>query len=202
MDEKKRIEKKGIVILSLFILIIICIVVVVVASSNNDNATPVDNTTDITPGVPAAVDTTPVAPTSPPSIESQLQGAVGLGTVTYDPASQTASVTKTDNDPFGPTETTRDAYKTFVQFGQKAAIVSGVNVVCVVYNIPLDDQYGKKSIETVVRLVMPTSEFVKFDWKALEYQPISDKLQASCTEYYIHPALAGTRPSDLFLPPI
>jgi hypothetical protein len=119
--------------------------------------------------------------------------------VTYDPTSQTATVTQTDNDPFGPTEVIRAAYKNFVQFGQKAVNVPGVNTVCAIYVVPFDDQYGKKVNDTAVRLVMPTSEFVKFDWKALEYQPISDRLQASCTEYYIHPALAGTRPSDLFL---
>lgn len=160
--------------------------------------------TNETVTTPAPASTAPPVSTSPPSTEAQLQSAVGssLGTVTYDPASQTATVAKTDNDPFGPTEVIRDAYKNFVQFGQKAVNVSGVNTVCAVYVVPLDDQYGKKVNDTVVRLVMPTSEFVKFDWKALEYQPISDKLQASCTEYYIHPALAGTRPSDLFLPPI
>ena len=142
------------------------------------------------------------APT-PPSTEAQLKSAVGssMGTVTYDSASQTATVTKTDKDPFGPTEATRAAFSNFVQFGQKAENVPGVNTICAVYVVPLQDQYGKTADDTVVRLVMPKSEFVKFDWKALEYQPISDKLQASCTEYYIHPALAGTRPSDLFLEP-
>ncbi len=149
----------------------------------------------------ATTSTTPPASTSPPSTEAQLQTAVGsgLGTVTYDPTSQTATVTQTDNDPFGPTEVIRAAYKNFVQFGQKAVNVPGINTVCAIYVVPFDDQYGKKVNDTAVRLVMPTSEFVKFDWKALEYQPISDRLQASCTEYYIHPALAGTRPSDLFL---
>lgn len=73
------------------------------------------------------------APT-PPSTEAQLKSAVGssMGTVTYDPASQTATVTKTDKHPFGPTEATRAAFANIVHFGQKAENVPGVNTICAV----------------------------------------------------------------------
>jgi len=189
------------IVIGFIVMLVIIGAIISSASKKESKTTETVTTPEPASTTTAPASTTPPASTSPPSTEAQLQSAVGsnLGTVTYDPTSQTATVTQTDNDPFGPTEVIRAAYKNFVQFGQKAVNVPGVNTVCAIYVVPFDDQYGKKVNDTAVRLVMPTSEFVKFDWKALEYQPISDRLQASCTEYYIHPALAGTRPSDLFL---
>ena len=191
-------SRKGIgcggALLVLILLVAVIVIISSVSKKETPTTTPAQTTTQLSQTTSA----------QPPSTEAQLKSAVGsgLGTVTYDPATQTATVTKTVPDPFGTVEVVRDAYKTFVQFGQKAIKVPGIAALCIVYVVPFTDQYGKKANDTAVRLVMPTSEFVKYDWKALEYQPISDKLQASCSEYYTHPSFGYMSPDKLFLPGI
>lgn len=146
-------------------------------------------------------------PTNPPTITESLWKALDNGiktrngySVEFDESSKTATVTKTSTSAWDESALVRDSFTTLVKYGTEAFKIDGVNALRVVVKTELTDSYGKKSVEDVVRIIMSKSEFVKFDWKNLSYQPVYTKIKNASEGFYIYPAiLQKLNPDKLYL---
>lgn len=120
--------------------------------------------------------------------------------VEYNESSKTASITFTSLDFYDESSMVRGSFTTLVKFGMEAFKIDGVDSVQVVVRTEFTDQYGKKSVEDAVRIIMSKSEFNKFDWNNLEYQPVYNQIKNASEGFYIHPAvLLKLNPDKLYL---
>ena len=120
--------------------------------------------------------------------------------IQYEDLAKRVTVIQTEGTFLDETAVVRGGYSTLVAYGMEAFKITGVNVVKVVIKGEFTDVYGKNSIEDAVRISMSKTEFDKYDWKNLEYQPIYTQMENSATEYYVHPAvLKNLNFKDLYL---
>lgn len=147
------------------------------------------------------------APTNPPTMTDRLWSALDKSmktrtdySVEFDESSKTASVIKTKTTAWDESALVRDSFTTLVKYGTEAFKIDGVDAVRVVEKTAFTDSYGKKSVEDAVRIIMTKSEFGKFDWKNLSYQPVYAKIKNASEGFYIHPAiLQKLNPDKLYL---
>ncbi|MCX6784162.1 MAG: hypothetical protein NT141_03835 [candidate division WWE3 bacterium] len=123
--------------------------------------------------------------------------------IQYEDIDKRVTVTQTGSTFWDETGTVRGGYSTLVAYGSKAFKISGVDVVKVVIRGEFTDTYGKDSTEDAMRISMAKTEFDKYDWGNLIYQPIYTQMENSTIEYYIHPAiLKNVKLKDLYLSPL
>lgn len=146
-------------------------------------------------------------PTNPPTISDSLWSALDTSmktrtnyAVELDASSKTASITKTSTSAWNESALVRDSFTTLVKYGTEAFKIKGIDAVRVIVKTELTDSYGKKSVDDVVRIIMTKSEFEKFDWKNLSYQPVYARIKNASEAFYIHPAiLQKLNPDKLYL---
>ena len=120
--------------------------------------------------------------------------------VEYDETSKTASITKVSTAAWDESALVRESFTILVKFGTEVFKIEGVDAARVIIRTELTDQYGKKSVEDVVRIIMNKSEFGKFDWNNLNYQPVYTQIKNASEAFYIHPAiLKNLNPDKLYL---
>jgi len=118
----------------------------------------------------------------------------------YDPNSKKAVLSSFLKDSWDESDVVRTAYKMLVKYGKEVFILDNVNQLTIGITIPLSDSYGNLNTTTAVLLTMPKDEFKKYNWQSLKYRPIYEQMKNSCSEYYIHPAIAkGLDPEKLYL---
>lgn len=109
--------------------------------------------------------------------------------VTFDSKTGTARLTYTKNMFLDEESTVRTAYTYFVKYGENAFKLEGVDRLTMQVKTEFTDSYGKKNNEIAVRVTMPKSEFMKYDWKAFEFKNAYPAMERSAEENYIHPAI-------------
>ncbi len=110
-------------------------------------------------------------------------------TVEFDESSKTASVTHTSTSFWDENSLVKGSFTTLVKFGKEVFKIDGVDSVRVVVKTEFTDQYGKKNIEDAVRIIMLKSEFNKFQWENLAYQPVYSQIKNASETLYIHSAI-------------
>ncbi len=120
--------------------------------------------------------------------------------VEFDESSKTASVIETKTTAWDESALVRESFTVLVKYGTEAFKIDGVDAVRVVIKTEFTDNYGKKSIADAVRIIMKKSEFNKFDWKSLSYQPVYSQIKNASEGFYIQPAiLQKLNPDKLYL---
>jgi hypothetical protein len=109
--------------------------------------------------------------------------------VDYDSSSKIASISLTQEIFYSETSMVKDSFITLVKFGKEVFKIDDVDAVRVVIKSDFTDQFGKKSTEDAVRIVMRKSEFGKYQWDNLRYTSVYTQFKNSAEELYIHPAI-------------
>ncbi len=116
--------------------------------------------------------------------------------VEHDEPSKTASIIKTDKDFWDENSVVRESFTALVKFGMEVFKIEGVEAVRVVTRTEFNDQYGKKNMGDAVRIIMNKSEFVKFEWDNLKFQPVYNPIMNASEGFYIHPAILKNLKTD------
>lgn len=133
------------------------------------------------------------------ALDNSMKSREGYG-VEYDELSKIATITTTSTNFWDENSIVRGNFTLLVKFGTEAFKIDGVDAVLIVSKTEFTDQYGKKNIEDAIRIVMDKSEFNKFEWNNLKYQPVYNQIKNASESFYIHPAiLKKLDPSKLYL---
>ncbi len=133
---------------------------------------------------------TPQPQTMNDKLMSATKTAMGKNegySVAYDETTKTATLTAEPREAWDDSAYVRSGYTALVKFGTEAFKIDGVDNVSVEAKVAGTDGYGKDFVDTGIILTMPKTEFVKYDWKKLEFQPIYRQMITSCSKYYIAP---------------
>lgn len=109
--------------------------------------------------------------------------------VSFDAETKTARLTYSNSTFFDETSLVRGAYTSLVKYGTEVFKIDGVESLTVQYKTEFTDYYGKKNMDTAVRVTMTKSEFKKFDWEGYKYKSAYPVMVLSAEENYIHPAI-------------
>lgn len=172
-----------------------------------DEKAPANSQTPSPTATQASTESQEATPTNPPTIADSLWSALDKSmktrtnySVEFDASSKTASIIKTSTSAWDESALVRDSFTTLVKYGTEAFKINGVDAVRVVVKTEFTDSYGKKNVEDAVRIIMTKSEFGKFDWKNLSYQPVYTRIKNASEAFYIHPAiLQKLNPEKLYL---
>ncbi len=118
----------------------------------------------------------------------------------YDPVDTVAIVIKSPDDYWDDDAVVREAYSMLVKYGKEVFDNPEVVSIGVVVQGNFVDSYGNEIVKEAVRIIMPKTEFQKFDWENLKYMPVSSQIQGSSEIYMIHPSIRqNLDPDDLYL---
>lgn len=109
-------------------------------------------------------------------------------TVKYDKKAKSAELVHYESSFINTNDTIGEAYRDFVQWGNKIKNMPGVQQIDVATKTDFTDSYGKTDKENACEIIMSTKDFKKYNWDNLNGQPIHNQLNQS-GYLIIHPAI-------------
>ncbi|MCR4277933.1 MAG: hypothetical protein NUV80_00470 [Candidatus Berkelbacteria bacterium] len=108
--------------------------------------------------------------------------------IDYSEATKAVTLSKTSPTFYDEKSLVKGAVFVFVWYGSQVFKIDGVNELEVEFKTDFTDTYGNKKTDDAVVIFMSKEEFLKYNWKNLEYQPVLNQLRAGGSAY-IHPAI-------------
>lgn len=130
----------------------------------------------------------------------QTRDTYNVQWLSEDPKDTVAILIKSPDDYWNENEIVRQAYRALVKYGKQVFKNPEVTSVGVVIQGNFTDTYGNSTTNEAVRIIMPRTEFEKFNWENLMGRPVSTQIENASEIYMIHPGVRqGINPDKLYL---
>ena len=189
---------------SKWVKIVAFFAVIIIGGTLSPEGAPVQKTTvqpkpsasAVSPSKPVAE--TKQAPSAPKTLTTLDKLWVAVDTsinsrnaieLTYDQKTKEVVLMHTDTSFWDESALVRGGVVKFINFGQEAFKIEGIDKLTVQVKTELTDTYGTKKTVGVFLVEMSKEKFQKFDWNALKGQDVGARIKSVADIWFIHPSI-------------
>lgn len=109
------------------------------------------------------------------AVDKSINSRDGID-ISYNKKTKTAHLTHYESEFINTKDTVGEAYRDFVQWGEKIKNMPGVKTIDVATQTDFTDSHGKTDKENACEVTMGVANFKKYNWDSLNGQPIHNQL--------------------------